>query len=303
MVTRDDKYSDVIPKISEEAYQALKASIAEHGEMLSAIVLDSEGVIVDGHSRHRAYLELGTEGINVELKTRVLDFADEAAARSYIRAVNIARRQLSTKDKRNLIDAELRDNPSDSNRAIAIRLGVDHETVGARREKLEATGGIRQLTETKGRDGRRRKRTRQTRRQAAEPKPADDEPAQDAEAGNSDQDPEITEPDSDAAAVEPEPIEGNGVDPTEAVAELAEPVSDEAMFDATREFLVAVRRYTLTRGRSASIHDIANAAHDWINASLEQVDWSPHRFTAWLDEGEAAEIEADRFEAAADRLN
>jgi len=193
VVMRDDKYRDVIPKISEEAYQALKASIREHG-MLEAVVLDGDGAIADGHSRHKAYLQLQAEGVNVELKTRMENFADEAAARSFIRAVNIARRQLSTKDKRDLIDAELRENPSDSDNAIAKRLGVSDKTVAARRQKLQSGSEFPNPSKRTGRDGKPQSATKRTRRRRQEePEPV-----------NSGVDPDI----------EPTALEhGNGMDP------------------------------------------------------------------------------------------
>jgi hypothetical protein len=195
-VVRDDKYRDVIPKISEEAYQALKLSITEHG-MLYAIVLDSEGAIVDGHNRHRAYLELATEGINVELKTRALDFTDEAAAKSYIRASNIARRQLTGKQRRKVINDELLADPESSSRAIAARLGVDHKTVESVRQELEARGEFPHVdtrTDTKG----RKQPSSRTRRQEAPQEPQEPEPV------NSGHEP----------IIEPTALDdGNGMDP------------------------------------------------------------------------------------------
>ena len=61
--------------------------------------------------------------------------------------------------KRTLIEAELKDNPERSNRQVAVELGVNHETVIAARKKLEATGGIRQLDKTVGKDGKARTTT------------------------------------------------------------------------------------------------------------------------------------------------
>jgi ParB-like chromosome segregation protein Spo0J len=288
---RDDKYRDVIPKISEEAYHALKASIREHG-MLEAIVLDGDGAIADGHNRHRAYLELQTEGVNVKLKTRMENFADEAAARSFIRAVNIARRQLSTKDKRDLIDAELRENPSDSDNAIAKRLGVSDKTVAARRQKLQSGSEFPNPSKRTGRDGKPQSATKRTRRRRQKP-------AQDAEADNSGQ--ELPGPDSDAAALEPEqpePISGDGINEVEL------PQTDPTMAgdyaetpdDAARIVLRAVWADASEHGRPAGKVDLINAGCKLLTAKVRM---DTEEFFAWL----RGEGKAEDFEAAADRLN
>ncbi len=74
----------------------------------------------------------------------------------HARQLNMQRRYLSQEQKRGLIEAQLRDTPERSNRQIAAGLGVNHETVGAARERLEATGEIRQLDRTIGADGKSR---------------------------------------------------------------------------------------------------------------------------------------------------
>lgn len=54
---------------------------------------------------------------------------------------------------RTIIEAELKDRPDVSNRAIAADLGVDHKTVAASRDGLVAAGEIPHHEELKGRDG------------------------------------------------------------------------------------------------------------------------------------------------------
>jgi ParB-like chromosome segregation protein Spo0J len=288
-VNHADKYCDLIPTISEPDFQALKASIAEKG-LLSAIVVDNDGAIVDGHSRWRAIQELKAEGIKVEHKIRRLDSADETTVRSYIRAVNFARRHLTTKQKRNLIKAQLIDNPTDSDRKIAAMLGVDHKTVGDQREELAAGGEIPQVAEHTGQDGK------------TYSKPTAKRPAK-ADAADLGKDDHTTPPPRERMRrprrEETEPVVKSGQEPVNSGQEPnieAEPIrgidltgddagtQDAAMFAATRSFLGAVHDHATACGRSASIHDVANAAHDWVNASLEQLDWSAHKFAAWLDE-------------------
>ena len=79
------------------------------------------------------------------------------------RALNLSRRQLDQRAKREIIAAELRENPRRSNRWIAKSLGVNHETVGSVRQELESTGRnppVRPCTQ--GADGKYRPSTRES---------------------------------------------------------------------------------------------------------------------------------------------
>ena len=54
----------LMPDLPEEAYQSLKASIAERG-VLVPIELDETGAVLDGHQRLRACEELGLSLIHI----------------------------------------------------------------------------------------------------------------------------------------------------------------------------------------------------------------------------------------------
>ena len=84
----------------------------------------------------------------------------EQEKRSQVRALNLARRQLDQRAKRQIIADELSENPRRSNHWIAKSLGVDDKTVGSVRQEMESTGGIRQLGYTLGADGKYRPATR-----------------------------------------------------------------------------------------------------------------------------------------------
>lgn len=58
--------------------------------------------------------------------------------------------------KRRLCAAELIDDPDQSNRLIAARLGVERQFVKSMRARLEEQGAIPRLEKTEGRDGIRR---------------------------------------------------------------------------------------------------------------------------------------------------
>jgi hypothetical protein len=63
---------------------------------------------------------------------------------------------LTPEQKRAYIAKLLAENPKQSNRQVAQRTGTDHNTVGAVRADLEATGELPQSDRTEGRDGKAR---------------------------------------------------------------------------------------------------------------------------------------------------
>lgn len=158
----------ILQPLSESEFASLKSSIRDHG-VLVPIEMDQNENILDGHHRARAVKELRAEGVDVgDVPYRVRSFDDEAAKRSYARHLNLARRQLNQKQKRQVIRDQLRDTPKLSNREIARRLGVGHKLVGRQRKELEATGAIPQLDTRTGADGKQRPATKPTRTVPAE---------------------------------------------------------------------------------------------------------------------------------------
>jgi len=86
----------------------------------------------------------------------------------YVLSANVHRRHLTAEQKRELIVAVLKAQPSKSNRTIARQTKADDKTVAAVRSKLEATAEIPQLIKTVGADGKARRtaRTRKARNTA-----------------------------------------------------------------------------------------------------------------------------------------
>ena len=72
----------------------------------------------------------------------------------FVLALNIRRRHLAAKQRRELISKLLRLTPEASDRQIAARANADHKTVAQIRVAQEGTGGIPQLSKRTGRDGR-----------------------------------------------------------------------------------------------------------------------------------------------------
>lgn len=117
----------VMPALSAEEYDALRADIAEHGIRVPVDV-DEQGQILDGHHRAAIASELG-----IDYPTRVVAGLTEDDKRHHAVAVNAHRRMLTREQRRQLVAAELERDPSRSDRAIARIVGVDHKTVAAAR--------------------------------------------------------------------------------------------------------------------------------------------------------------------------
>ncbi len=150
----------VMPPLSEEEYESLKSDIAEHGVRVP-VVLDAEGVIIDGHHRVRAWNEL-REVLGYELpdypREVRSDLSTDADKDELAWKLNMQRRHLNRAQKRDVIAAKLRQSPEWSNNRIGALLGVDSVTVSSVRLRLESTSEIPKLEKLVGADGKERPR-------------------------------------------------------------------------------------------------------------------------------------------------
>jgi hypothetical protein len=149
------KYEPVLelPPLSYEEFTALRDNIAVNG-VLVPILVDSDGLrrkIIDGNYRKQIANELGYDCPEI-----VQAGLDEDEKRTLARALNLARRQLDTEQKRQLIRDQIRETPERSSRWIAKMLGVHHATVGSVRGEMQSTGQFIQLDRTVGQDGKYR---------------------------------------------------------------------------------------------------------------------------------------------------
>jgi N6-adenosine-specific RNA methylase IME4/ParB-like chromosome segregation protein Spo0J len=147
----------LLPDLTDEEFASLKADIAARGIMVP-IEMDDTGAVLDGHHRLRACEELGITDYPRVIRRGMTE--DEK--RAHVLALNLDRRHLSQEQKRDLVADLLRLKPDASNRQVADQVKVDHHTVSAVRETLEATGEIPQLTKTVGADGKQRPAKRPT---------------------------------------------------------------------------------------------------------------------------------------------
>jgi len=139
----------LLDPLSEEDLAALEADILERG-VLVAIEFDEDGNVLDGH--HRLAI-CDKHGIT-DYPRIVREGWTEEQKRTHSRRMNLARRQLSRDQKRRLIEDELRETPTGSNRKIAKLLGVNHKTVASARARLAAGGEIPHVTTVSGDDGK-----------------------------------------------------------------------------------------------------------------------------------------------------
>ncbi len=136
----------LLPALSGDEYEALKADIAAHG-VLVPVEVDERGDLLDGHHRVRAWTELRAEGVKLADYPRVVRGGlSDAEKRQIVRALNLARRHLSADQRRALIADAIRDDPTASDRRVAVALGVTHPTVAAVRSELEEAGDVESLS-------------------------------------------------------------------------------------------------------------------------------------------------------------
>ena len=125
--------------------------------MLVPILVDGNGPrrrIIDGNHRKQAADDLGYDC------PEVVHEGEEEELRALARSLNLARRQLSQVQKREIIADQLRETPDRTNRVIAKMLGVSHPTVASVRADLESVGKIYQQDQRVGSDGKTYKPTK-----------------------------------------------------------------------------------------------------------------------------------------------
>jgi len=130
--------ANMFPMIEGNAFEELKRDIAAQG-ILEPIRL-YQGMILDGRNRYSAAKACGHE-------FSVDDFVQWegtlAEAEAWVISTNMHRRQLTTKQKQEVIEGMLRKYPTLSDREIARQIGVSNSTVGAARERLVHSPEVR----------------------------------------------------------------------------------------------------------------------------------------------------------------
>lgn len=122
-------------EMSVEEFEDLKSSVSESG-ILVPVDVDENFVVLDGHHRVLAWIALRKAGIKVEFKYRVIDNLDEDGKVEYGYRVNLARRNLTQIQKRELILKLFERYPDKSDREIARMIGCSNSTVSSMRRNL-----------------------------------------------------------------------------------------------------------------------------------------------------------------------
>ncbi|MEM3719601.1 MAG: ParB/RepB/Spo0J family partition protein [Candidatus Bathyarchaeia archaeon] len=90
----DEDIQSLIPPLSKEEYERLKKDISQFG-LKEPIEVTEEGIILDGHHRFKAILELRQSKIDIPLDFKVIPIKSKSEALAYAISKNLCRRQLS----------------------------------------------------------------------------------------------------------------------------------------------------------------------------------------------------------------
>lgn len=84
------EYASLVPELSPEEFESLKQSIKKANGLYVPIIVNQDGIILDGHHRYKACQELG-----IEPKTIVREFSDKLEEQLFVIECNLIRRQLN----------------------------------------------------------------------------------------------------------------------------------------------------------------------------------------------------------------
>jgi ParB-like chromosome segregation protein Spo0J len=84
------EYASLVSELSPEEFESLKQSIKEAKGLYVPIIVNQDGIILDGHHRYKACQELG-----IEPKTIVREFSDKLEEQLFVIDCNLIRRQLN----------------------------------------------------------------------------------------------------------------------------------------------------------------------------------------------------------------
>jgi ParB-like chromosome segregation protein Spo0J len=84
------EYASLVPELSPEEFESLKQSIKKANGLYVPIIVNQDGIILDGHHRYKACQELG-----IEPKTTVREYSDKLEEQLFVIDCNLIRRQLN----------------------------------------------------------------------------------------------------------------------------------------------------------------------------------------------------------------
>ena len=87
IITISEAYANLVPELSTQEYESLKQSINEKGQWVP-IIVNGQGIVLDGHHRYKACKELG-----IEPRTFAREFEDELEEQLFVIECNLKQRQ------------------------------------------------------------------------------------------------------------------------------------------------------------------------------------------------------------------
>ncbi len=123
--------ANIFPLIERDELDAFVDTFKKQG-LLQQIVLH-QGKILEGRNRYRA-------GKKLCYKFSAKDFTELPLGKNpyeFVIAANVQRRHLTTEQKRDLALRLIRERPNDSDRKIALLIGVSNKTISTYRKELE----------------------------------------------------------------------------------------------------------------------------------------------------------------------
>ena len=90
------EYENLVPPISKQDFEELCKSIATDG-LFESIWINSNGIILDGHHRYKAFTTLGKDANTIP--TRIKDFTDPLDERKFVIECNLRRRHLQIHER------------------------------------------------------------------------------------------------------------------------------------------------------------------------------------------------------------
>jgi hypothetical protein len=122
--------AEMFPLIEGEDFSELVEDIATRGLLVPIMLY--QGKILDGRNRYRAAKEAGYKFTTKDFR----ELSSSLDPEGYVISTNIHRRQLTNKQKREVIGKLIEAKPNASDRAIARLAGVDNKTVASVRQEL-----------------------------------------------------------------------------------------------------------------------------------------------------------------------
>jgi len=92
-----EEYQKLVPELPKEEYAQLKSSISNNGLYLP-IIINENGIVLDGHHRHKICTEL-----KIEAKYKIKKFENKTDEIIFVGECNLQRRQLTPLQRINLV--------------------------------------------------------------------------------------------------------------------------------------------------------------------------------------------------------